>query len=127
MTKIILHIGNSNIPKMLNDNQHPELALKEIKTLLLDGIEVFTSNSNLILSYLTCLLKASKIGYSDCEKYPIKIDELLVYTWDVNKTMMLLGDYNGIPEDNNIVNNAIVNQNNEFGDLLDYEDSHKIK
>lgn len=52
----------------------------------------------------------------------IKPDDLAIYELDDNGGIIKLGDYNGVPSDNNYLNNNLSEGNNLFASILDIED-----
>jgi len=100
---------------------------------------VMTTHSPYIINYLTLAVKGflveEKIKGSDREEelnsklasiLPlnsfIKPDDLVIYELNDNGGIIRLGDYNGLPSDNNYLNNNLSEGNNLFASILDIED-----
>jgi len=100
---------------------------------------IITTHSPYIINFLTLAVKGylveEKIKGSDQEKElnskltsilplssVIKPDDLAIYELNDNGEIVKLGDYNGLPSDNNYLNNNLSEGNNLFASILDIED-----
>jgi len=134
-----------NIVEEPEQNLFPTSQWQMLKSLLQfnnmnDGNKlVMTTHSPYIINYLTLAVKGflveEKIKGSDREEelnsklasiLPlnsfIKPDDLVIYELNDNGGIIRLGDYNGLPSDNNYLNNNLSEGNNLFASILDIED-----
>jgi hypothetical protein len=122
---ITLYIGNPNhVPAntvILNDNQHPESLLRDVRDALSTGLNAFKTNQPVVLGYFTCLLEWSRHTSVTNRKYPVNIKNLFVYEYSANGFESKLSDYHGLPSDTNILNKALMQMNDDFSDILDLE------
>lgn len=96
---------------------------------------IMTTHSPYLINYLTLAVKAEivkTVVNTDEEKNKlsqivplestIKPDDLIIYQMDeIEGTIRKLGDYKGLPEDDNFLNNSIREVNNEFNKLRQIE------
>ncbi|HEY8781405.1 MAG TPA: AAA family ATPase [Mucilaginibacter sp.] len=105
---------------------------------------IMTTHSPYIINYLTLAVKGSlveeKIKGLDQEeelnsklesiipiKSVVKPDDLVIYELDDHGEIIKLGDYKGLPSDDNYLNNNLSEGNNLFGSILDIEDELEEK
>ncbi|MDR3693723.1 AAA family ATPase [Mucilaginibacter sp.] len=100
---------------------------------------IMTTHSPYIINYLTLAVKGflveekikdlgneeelnSKLASIIPLNSVVKPDDLAIYELDDNGGIIKLGDYNGLPSDNNYLNNNLSEGNNLFASILDIED-----
>ncbi len=138
-----------NIVEELEQNLYPSsqqnllYALLELNNITLENKLLLTTHSPYLINYLTLAIKANqlldKINQSDKKddfKTKIKAkltkivplescitaEEVRIYELSNKGTIQLLGNYEGLPSDNNYLNQFLANTNELFDDLLDIED-----
>ncbi|NJK96946.1 MAG: ATP-binding protein [Bacteroidales bacterium] len=96
---------------------------------------LMTTHSPYIINFLTLAVKANSL-YSNInnESKKSKLEEIVpfsstvdskdlaIYEFDDKGNINKLGDYNGLPSDDNFLNNMLAEGNNQFGALLDIEE-----
>ena len=100
---------------------------------------IMTTHSPYIINYLTLAVKGYLVeekikGLDQKEELNTKLasilplnsfikpDDLVIYELNDNGEVIKLGDYNGLPSDNNYLNNNLSEGNNLFASILDIED-----
>jgi mRNA-degrading endonuclease YafQ of YafQ-DinJ toxin-antitoxin module len=100
---------------------------------------IMTTHSPYIINYLTLVVKGfiveneikkankeqalnSKLAEIVPLKSAVKPDDLVIYELDDNGKIVKLGDYKGLPSDDNYLNNNLSEGNNLFSSILDIED-----
>ena len=111
-------------------------SLLEFNNKLVDNKLIITTHSPYIIGYLTLAIKANEL-YHKAETDEVRqrineivpmdsvvsYDDIAIYELDENKgTIKLLGSENGIPNDNDYLDNELGVLNDLFSDLLDIED-----
>ena len=111
-------------------------SLLEFNNKLVDNKLIITTHSPYIIGYLTLAIKAKELYHKvKVDEVRQKIDaivpinsavnhnDLAIYELDEKKgTIKLLGSENGIPDDNDYLDNELGMMNDLFSDLLDIED-----
>jgi len=134
-----------NIVEEPEQNLFPTSQWQMLKSLLQfnnmnDGNKlIMTTHSPYIINYLTLAVKGflveekikdlgheeelnSKLASIIPLNSVVKPDDLAIYELDDNGGIIKLGDYNGLPSDNNYLNNNLSEGNNLFASILDIED-----
>jgi len=134
-----------NIVEEPEQNLFPTSQWQMLKSLLQfnnmndDNKLIMTTHSPYIINYLTLAVKGflveekikdlghkeelnSKLASIIPLSSLIKPDDLAIYELDDDGGIIKLGDYNGLPSDNNYLNNNLSEGNNLFASILDIED-----
>ena len=104
-------------------------SLLKINNKIADNKLIITTHSPYLVNYVSLAVEAGNIR-NEANKEQIgkiiqisalvKSEDLAIYELDEKEgTVKLLGDYNGIPSDENMLNLQIDETNNLFADLLD--------
>ena len=102
---------------------------------------IITTHSPYIINYLTLLIKAEQVRNTikNCEDQQqiqlnkqleelisvdaaISSDQVSIFQLDKEGSISLLDNYEGLPSDENYLNNSLESSNNLFTELLEIED-----
>ena len=129
MKTIRFHIGDiKGLPcHLLDANKTLEEQKEELIEMIAQGITEFKTYSPYTTCIMTVLHRAHEINYP-LKNNPFGNEEILLelieYTGSESK---ILPNYKTMMTDDNILNNNIGSLNDDFSDLLDYENVQKIK
>ena len=111
-------------------------SMLKYNNMLADNKLVLTTHSPYIISYLTLSIEANRLNEMINNKELrdklseivsldalLKSDDLVIYQLDEKKgSIELLGNYKGLPSDENYLNENLAHTNELFSKLLDIED-----
>ena len=111
-------------------------SMLKYNNMLADNKLVLTTHSPYIISYLTLSIEANRLNEMINNKELrdklseivsldalLKLDDLVIYQLDEKKgSVELLGNYKGLPSDENYLNENLAHTNELFSKLLDIED-----
>lgn len=128
-----------NIVEEPEQNLYPEsqrlilnMLLKDYNKNSANGL-IITTHSPYILSYLTLNIKCAVVGANENKTTQVneiipreswaKAEDVSIYEIQPDGQVKKLPDYDGLPSDNNFLNNALASTNEVFEQLLEIEDA----
>lgn len=128
-----------NIVEEPEQNLYPDsqrmilnMLLKDYNKNSANGL-ILTTHSPYILNYLTLNIKCAAVGTDEAKagrvnklvprESWVRAEDVSIYEIQPDGRIELLKNYDGLPSDNNFLNNALASTNEQFEQLLEIEDA----